>query len=188
MLLALTALVVGILAIRADQSDDWWMPCHFPYPYEISHIPPLRKEGFFIGHWIGGDSCQNTALDHLVTGFASFEQLCSFGRRQAKSGVPKTSIQWIHCHWALVTHWLPSDDAGSQISVELLSEMLMSIAKEPARVELLSYMQTNGEELVGLAVELGQEPNGGVQVRVLIDSNVVNDVTVIPLQQGGCCE
>ena len=66
--------------------------------------------------------------------------------------------------------------------------MLMSIPKEPARVELLSYTQPNGEELVGLAVELGQEPNGGVQVRVLIDSNVVNDVTVIPLQQGGCCE
>ncbi|MCB4377175.1 MULTISPECIES: hypothetical protein [unclassified Synechococcus] len=66
--------------------------------------------------------------------------------------------------------------------------MLMSIAKEPARVELLSYTRPDGEELVGLAVELGQEPNGGVQVRVLIDSNVVNDVTVIPLQQGGCCE
>ena len=66
--------------------------------------------------------------------------------------------------------------------------MLMSIAKEPARVELLSYTRPDGEELVGLAVELGQEPNGGVQVRVLIDSNVVNDVTVIPLHQGGCCE
>ena len=66
--------------------------------------------------------------------------------------------------------------------------MLMSIAKEPARVELLSYTRPDGEELVGLAVELGQEPNGGFQVRVLIDSNVVNDVTVIPLQQGGCCE
>ena len=66
--------------------------------------------------------------------------------------------------------------------------MLMSIAKEPSRVELLSYTRPDGEELVGLAVELGQEPNGGVQVRVLIDSNVVNDVTVIPLQQGGCCE
>ena len=66
--------------------------------------------------------------------------------------------------------------------------MLISIAKEPARVELLSYTRPDGEELVGLAVELGQEPNGGVQVRVLIDSNVVNDVTVIPLQQGGCCE
>ena len=66
--------------------------------------------------------------------------------------------------------------------------MLMSIAKEPARVELLSYTRPDGEELVGLAVELGQEPNGGVQVRVLIDSNVVNDVTVIPLQQDGCCE
>ena len=66
--------------------------------------------------------------------------------------------------------------------------MLMSIPKEPARVELLSYTQPDGEELVGLAVELGQEPNGGVQVRVLIDSNVVNDVTVIPLHQGGRCE
>ena len=66
--------------------------------------------------------------------------------------------------------------------------MLMSIAKEPARVELLSYTRPDGEELVGLAVELGQEPYGGVQVRVLFDSNVVNDVIVIHLQQGGCCE
>ena len=46
----------------------------------------------------------------------------------------------------------------------------------------------NGEELVGLAVELAEDPSGGVQVRVLMDSNVVSGVTVVPLQQGGCCD
>ena len=38
------------------------------------------------------------------------------------------------------------------------------------------------------AAELAEDPSGGVQVRVLMDSNVVSGVTVVPLQQGGCCD
>ena len=55
-------------------------------------------------------------------------------------------------------------------------------------MELLNYTKANGQELVGLAVELAEDPSGGVQVRVLMDSNVVSGVTVVPLQQGGCCD
>ena len=61
----------------------------------------------------------------------------------------------------------------------------MSTPKALQRVELLNYTKANGQELVGLAVELAE---GGVQVRVLMDSNVVSGVTVVPLQQGGCCD
>ena len=64
----------------------------------------------------------------------------------------------------------------------------MSTPKELQRVELLNYTKVNGEELVGLAVELAEDPSGDVQVRVLMDSNVVNGVTLVPLQQGGCCD
>ena len=66
--------------------------------------------------------------------------------------------------------------------------MLMSTSKERQRVNLLNYTKPDGEELIGLSVELAEDPNGGVQVRVLMDSNVVSGVTVIPLQQGGCCD
>ena len=59
---------------------------------------------------------------------------------------------------------------------------------ELKRVELLNYTKTKGVELVGLAVELAEDPSGGVQVRVLIDSNVVSNVTVVPLQHCGCCD
>jgi hypothetical protein len=63
-------------------------------------------------------------------------------------------------------------------------------------VELLNYTNANGVELVGLAVELAEDPSGGIQVRVLRDSNVVSCVTVVPLkecrvatsQQCDCCE
>ena len=64
----------------------------------------------------------------------------------------------------------------------------MSTPKELQRVELLNYTKANGQELVGLAVEQAEDPSGGVQVRVLMDSNVVGGVTVVPLQQGGCCD
>ena len=64
----------------------------------------------------------------------------------------------------------------------------VSTPKELQRVELLNYTKANGEELIGLAVELAEDPRGGVQVRVLMDSNVVSGVTVVPLQQGGCCD
>ena len=53
----------------------------------------------------------------------------------------------------------------------------METAKELQRIELLNYTKANGDELVGLAVELMEDPNGGVQVRVLMDSNVVSGVT-----------
>ena len=72
----------------------------------------------------------------------------------------------------------------------------MSTSKELQYVELLNYTNANGEELVGLAVELAEDPSGGVQVRVLKDSNVVSCVAVVPLkecrvvtsQQCDCCE
>ena len=57
----------------------------------------------------------------------------------------------------------------------------MSTPKELQRVELLNYTKANGDELVGLAVELAEDPSGGVQVRVLMDANVVSGVTVVPL-------
>ena len=58
-------------------------------------------------------------------------------------------------------------------------------SQELQRVELLNYTKANGEELVNLAVELAEDPSGGVQVRVLMDANVVSGVTVVPLQQAG---
>ena len=64
----------------------------------------------------------------------------------------------------------------------------MTTAKGLQRFQLLNYTNANGEELVGLSVELAEESNGGVQVRVLMDSNVVSGVTVAPLQQGRCCD
>ena len=61
---------------------------------------------------------------------------------------------------------------------------------------ILNYKNTEGEELVGLALELVEESNGGIQVRVLRDSNIVSCVSVFPLKecrvddvQGcDCCE
>ena len=73
----------------------------------------------------------------------------------------------------------------NELNIALLP---MSTPKELQRVELLNYTKANGEELIGLAVELAEDPSGGVQVRVLMDSNVVSGVTVVPLQQGGCCD
>ena len=64
----------------------------------------------------------------------------------------------------------------------------MKTTKELQRIELLNYTKANGDELVGLAVELIEDPKGSVQLRVLMDSNVVSGVTVVPLQQGGCCD
>ena len=60
--------------------------------------------------------------------------------------------------------------------------------KDLQRIELLNYTNASGQELVGLVVELAEDPNGGVQMRVLMDANVVSGVTVVPLQQGGCCD
>ena len=65
--------------------------------------------------------------------------------------------------------------------------MAMAETKGLQRVDLLNYSKADGQELVGLAVEIAEDPNGGVQVRVLMDPAVVGGVTVVPLQQGGCC-
>ncbi len=61
---------------------------------------------------------------------------------------------------------------------------------------ILNYKNANGEELVGIALELVEETNGGIQVRVLRDSEVVSCVSVVPLeecrvsdlQECDCCE
>ena len=64
----------------------------------------------------------------------------------------------------------------------------MDNPKDLQRIELLNYTNARGQDLVGLVVELAEDPNGGVQMRVLMDANVVSGVTVVPLQQGGCCD
>ena len=51
------------------------------------------------------------------------------------------------------------------------------------RLVILNYKDANSEELVGLALELVEESNGGIQVRVLRDSNVVSCVSVVPLKE-----
>ena len=61
---------------------------------------------------------------------------------------------------------------------------------------ILNYKNANGEELVGIALELIEETNGRSQVRVLRDSEVVSCVSVVPLeecrvsdlQECDCCE
>ena len=69
-------------------------------------------------------------------------------------------------------------------------------SKALQRLVILNYKNANGEELVGIALELVEETNGGIQVRVLRDSEVVSCVSVVPLEecrvsdlQGcDCCE
>ena len=63
----------------------------------------------------------------------------------------------------------------------------MPTATDHQRLELLSYQTANGKELIALAVEMTDDKNGGINVRVLMDAKVVNSVTIVPLQQGGCC-
>ena len=41
---------------------------------------------------------------------------------------------------------------------------------------ILNYKNADGEELIGLALELVEESNGGIKVRVLRDSDVVSCV------------
>ena len=48
---------------------------------------------------------------------------------------------------------------------------------------ILNYKNANGEELVGIALELVEETNGRIQVRVLRDSEVVSCVSVVPLEE-----
>ena len=60
----------------------------------------------------------------------------------------------------------------------------MDASNKLQRVELLNYTKPSGKELVGLAVELIEDVNGGVQVQVLMDSNVVSGVNVVALKEG----
>ena len=62
----------------------------------------------------------------------------------------------------------------------------MDNLKALQRMELLNYTNASGQELVGLAVELAEDPAGGVQMLVLMDANFVSGVTVVPLHQCGC--
>ncbi|ABI47238.1 MAG: hypothetical protein CL860_04655 [Cyanobium sp. MED195] len=52
------------------------------------------------------------------------------------------------------------------------------------RTHLLPYRLASGEEVPGLVVELENDLNGGVEVRVLTDANVVSAVTLATLQHG----
>ena len=48
---------------------------------------------------------------------------------------------------------------------------------------ILNYKNAGDEELIGLALELVEESNGEIQVRVLRDSNVDSCVSVVPLKE-----
>ena len=56
-------------------------------------------------------------------------------------------------------------------------------SKALQRLVILNYKNSDNEELVGLALELVEESNGGIKVRVLRDSNVVSCVSVVPLKK-----
>ena len=69
-------------------------------------------------------------------------------------------------------------------------------SKTLQRLVILKYKNANGDELVDIALELVEETDGGIQIRVLRDSEVVSCVSVAPLEecrvsdlQGcDCCE
>ena len=56
-------------------------------------------------------------------------------------------------------------------------------SKALQRLLILNYKSADDEELVGLALELVDESSGGIQLRVLRDSNVVSYVSVVPLKE-----
>ena len=56
-------------------------------------------------------------------------------------------------------------------------------SKALQRLVILNYKNADDEEQVGLALELVEESNGGIQVRVLRDSNVVSCVSVVALKE-----
>ena len=95
------------------------------------------------------------------------------------------SIQWpLHDHWALVTELTPSltmRGVRSALNPHKIALSLVSSPTELQRLVILNYKNADGEELVGLALELVEESNGGIQVRVLRDSNLVSCVSVVPL-------
>ena len=51
------------------------------------------------------------------------------------------------------------------------------------RFVILNYKNADDEELIGLALELVDESNGGIQVRVLRDSDVMSCVSVVALKE-----
>ena len=63
----------------------------------------------------------------------------------------------------------------------------MSEPSNIQKIELINYKNESGTELLGLGIELADDPNGGIQVRVIMDPQVISGVTVTPLQQRGCC-
>jgi hypothetical protein len=64
-------------------------------------------------------------------------------------------------------------------------EITVDNPKGIQRIELLKCIIASGQELVGLAVELAEDPNGGVQMRFLMDANIVSGVIFVPLQHVG---
>lgn len=72
---------------------------------------------------------------------------------------------------------------NSAFSSSTALHIIVSSPIELQRFDLLNYTSSNGEELIGLAVELAEDPSGGYRVRVLRDSNVVSCVSVVPLKE-----
>ena len=77
--------------------------------------------------------------------------------------------------------------SGNQLTITRVAQIQMDQAKQLQRINLLEYTNTNGDELVGLSVELIEDPSGKVQALILMDSNVVSGISIAPLVQGGCC-
>ena len=77
--------------------------------------------------------------------------------------------------------------SGNQLAITRVAQIQMDQAKQLQRINLLEYTNTNGDELVGLSVELIEDPSGKVQALILMDSNVVSGISIVPLVQGGCC-
>jgi hypothetical protein len=75
----------------------------------------------------------------------------------------------------------------NQLAITRVAQIQMDQAKQIQRINLLEYTNTNGDELVGLSVELIEDPSGKVQALILMDSNVVSGISIVPLVQGGCC-
>ena len=60
----------------------------------------------------------------------------------------------------------------------------MDASNKLQSAELLNYTKASSEKLVGLADELIEDVNGGVQVQALMDSNVASGVNVVALKEG----
>ena len=69
----------------------------------------------------------------------------------------------------------------SALNPHKIALSLVSSPTELQRLVILNYKNADGEELVGLALELVEESNGGIQVRVLRDSNLVSCESVASL-------